>query len=374
MELVLTDEQKLLQDSAARLIERSAGPDRHRALRDTDSGFDREIFAEIGAAGWLALLVGEDAGGLGLGATELALVLEQAGRGLLTAPVTAVAAAAWAIAEGGNQTLGADVLPDIIAGTRIVLPAIQETPMVVDFDNVAAAAQPDGGGGFSLNGRKAFIAGGAGADGFLVNARAPDGMALCYVPADSGGLEITVDDAVDAGGLATLALGDVAVPAAHVVAGANLGGGIADHMHDLLLIGVSADLLGVMERALDITLDYLRVREQFGRPIGSFQALQHMAVDDHIEIELTRSLLYQTCRAFDENRGNRAMAAAVKARAAKAALAVTKSTIQLHGAIGFTDEHDIGLYLRRAMALAPQYGNPAAQAARYAALSGALEA
>ena len=190
MELVLTDEQKPLRDSAARLIERRAGPAQHRALRDTGSGFDRGVLVEIGEAGWLALLVGEDAGGLGLGATELALVLEQAGRGLLTAPVTAVAAAAWAIAEGGNETLGADVLPDIIAGKRIVLPAIQETPMVVDFDNVAAAAKPDGGRGFSLNGRKAFIAGGAGADGFLVNARAPDGMALCYVPADSDGLEI----------------------------------------------------------------------------------------------------------------------------------------------------------------------------------------
>jgi alkylation response protein AidB-like acyl-CoA dehydrogenase len=373
VELVLTDEQKLLQDSAAKLIERSAGPAQHRALRDTDCGFDRDVFMEIAEAGWLALLVGEDAGGLGLGTTELALVLEQAGRGLLTAPVTAASAAAWAIAEGGNETLGADVLPDIIAGTRIVLPAIQENPIAVDFDNVAAEAKPDG-GGFSLNGRKAFIAGGAGADGFLVNARAPDGMALCYVPADADGLHITVDDAVDAGGLASLALGDVAVPAAHVVAGANLGAGIADRMHDILLIGVSADLLGVMERALDITLDYLRVREQFGRPIGSFQALQHMAVDDHIEIELTRSLLYQVCAAIDEDRGNRAMAAAVKARAAKAGLAVTKSTIQLHGAIGFTDEHDIGLYLRRAMALAPQYGNQSAQTARYAALAGALEA
>ena len=374
MELVLTDEQKLLQDSAATLIERSAGPAQHRVQRDSASGFDRQLFTEIGEAGWLALLVSEDGGGLGLGATELALVLEQAGRGLLTAPVTAVSAAAWAIAEGGNESLRADVLPDILAGTRIVLPAIQETPMVVDFDSVAAVATPDGGGGFTLNGRKSFIAGGAGADGYLVNARAPDGMALCYVPAESGGVDIAVTDAIDAGGLVSLTLGDVAVPAAHVVAGANLGGRIADRMHDLLLIGVSADLLGVMERALDIALDYLRVREQFGRPIGSFQSLQHMAVDDHIEIELTRSLLYQVCAAFDGDRGNRAMAAAVKARAAKAGLAVTKSTIQLHGAIGFTDEHDIGLYLRRAMALAPQYGNHAAQAARYAALAGALEA
>lgn len=373
MELVLTEEQKLLRDSAATLIERSAGPNRHRALRDTETGFDRAVFAEIAKAGWLALLLPEEAGGLEMGTTELALVLEEAGHGLLTAPVAAVSAAAWAIAEGGNETLCNRLLPEIVAGERIVLPAIQETPIVVDFDAVSTEAAPEA-DGFRLSGRKNFIAVGAGADGFLVNAHAPGGMALCYVPADADGLDISLNDAVDAGGLAALTFSNVAVPAEHVVAGANQAAEIADRMYDLLLIGISADLLGVMERALDIALDYLRVREQFGRPIGSFQALQHMAVDDHIEVELTRSLLYQVCAAMDENRGNRAMAAAVKARAAKAGLAVTKSTIQLHGAIGFTDEHDIGLYLRRAMALAPQYGNEQAQAARYAELAGALEA
>ena len=372
MELVLTDEQKLLRESAEKLIERCAGPGRHRALRDSGAGFDRALWTTIAEAGWLALLLPEDSGGLGLGTTEFALVLEQAGQGLLTAPVAAVSAAAWAMAEGGNEALVDAVLPQIIDGGCVVLPAIQESPMAVDFSDAATEARPDG-GGFRLDGRKCFIAGGADADGFLVNGRAGDGTALCYVPAGADGVAISHGDAIDAGGLAELAFADVFVPAAQVVAGPNQGAGIAERMHDLLLIGVSADLLGVMERALEMALDYMRMREQFDRPIGSFQALQHMAVDDHNQIELTRSLLYQVCAAMDGSRGNRAMAAAVKARAAGAGLAVTKSAIQFHGAIGFTDEHDIGLYLRRAMALAPQYGSRSAETARYAALAAAAQ-
>ena len=113
----------------------------------------------------------------------------------------------------------------------------------------------------------------------------------------------------------------------------------------------------------------MKSREQFGRPIGSFQALQHRAVNDHTEIELTRSLLYQVCGAFDAGNSNRSLAAAVNARASDAVLSVTKSVIQMHGAIGFTDEYDAGLYLRRAMTLSARYGNASFQRKRYATLA-----
>ena len=125
-----------------------------------------------------------------------------------------------------------------------------------------------------------------------------------------------------------------------------------------------------MERAQEITLDYLRIRKQFGKLIGSFQALQHQAVNIYIRIEAARSLVYQVAADNDAYRIDPAMAAAVKAKVSEEAMVVTKACIQLHGAIGFTDEHDIGLYLKRAMLLSSLFGNAAAQRRRYAASAG----
>ena len=369
MELLLNDEQKLLQDSAATFVERHAGPKRARELRGTAAGFDRGTWAEVAGAGWLGVIVPEDSGGLGLGMTELSLIMEQAGRGLLSAPICAASVAARAIAEGDNAALRDGLLGDVMDGGKIVVPALQETARAVDLDASATRAEADG-DGFRLSGRKAFIPSAAGADGFLVAADGPSGMILCHVARDADGATLDITDTVDGGGFGALGLDATPVARDQIVAGANRARAVADGIHDGMLLGLGAELLGVMGQALDTALDYLKVREQFGKPIGSFQALQHRAVNDYTEVELTRSLLFQVCAAADEGRDTPAMAAAVKAKSSAAALTVTKSAIQMHGAIGFTDEHDIGLYLKRAMALSAQYGNEAAQRGRFARLAG----
>ena len=141
-----------------------------------------------------------------------------------------------------------------------------------------------------------------------------------------------------------------------------------DALHNLALLATASELLGVMEKAQEITFDYLRVRKQFGKLIGSFQALQHQAVNIYIKTEAVRSLVYQIAANNDAYRIDPALAIAAKAKASEDALTVTQACIQLHGGIGFTDEHDIGLYLKRAMLLSSQFGNAAAQRRRYAAL------
>ena len=373
MELLLNDEQKLLQDSAAKLIERGAGPKRARKLRETATNADMQTWREIAEAGWLAIAVPGDAGGLDLGLTELCVVLEQAGRGLLTEPLTIASAAARALAEGESETLREGLLAEVIGGSKIVVPAIQEGPVAPDLDDVKTTAKAAGGGGLILSGAKSYVPAAALADGYIVNARADNGMALCFVPKDAKGATMTVKRTVDGGGHGTLQLSGVAVPKEHVLAGANGAPVIASRMYDAVLVGLSAEMLGVMEQALDIAVEYMKIRKQFDRPIGSFQALQHRAVNDYIEVELTRSLLFQVAAAMDEGRGSPVMGSAAKAKASGAVLSVCKSAIQMHGGIGFTDEHDIGLYLKRAMALSAQFGNEAAQRARYARLAG-LEA
>jgi len=366
MEPVLSEEQRLLRDSARRLAEAGGGVARHRRQRDAAAGFDRDRLAEMAAAGWLSMIAAEESGGLGLGMVDLALVLEQAGRELTMEPVSALACVGWALgrAEAGAAT--GDALAALADGSRVILPAMSDAGLP------AATPTPDG--GFRLDGATARVAHAADADAFLVAADADGGTVLCLVAADTDGLAFDAAATVDGGTQAALRLAAVTVAPDQVVARENSGGDLAAGLYDRLLIGQGAEMLGVMDGALATGIEYMKVREQFGRAIGSFQALQHRAVDNHVDVELSRCLLYQVAAAMDGDRASRVMVAAVKARLSEAVLNVTKSVIQMHGAIGFTDEYDAGLYLRRAMTLAAEHGGAGAHRARFATLMDAAAA
>jgi alkylation response protein AidB-like acyl-CoA dehydrogenase len=186
------------------------------------------------------------------------------------------------------------------------------------------------------------------------------------VPRNASGCTLSTSPTVDGRRLATLRLDGTP---ADLIPPHPSSRNAVDALHSLALIALSAELLGVMERALEITLDYLRIRKQFGKLIGSFQALQHQATNVYIRIESTRSLLFQVAASNDAYCIDPALAIATKAKASEEALAVTEACIQLHGAIGFTDEHDIGLYLKRAMLLSSLLGNAAAQRRRYVTIA-----
>ena len=276
MEPVLDEAQTILRESADKLVERHAGPARFRELRTTEHGFDPARLAVVAEAGWLSLLVPEERDGLGLGTTEAALVLESAGRGLMTEPIAAVMAAARAVASG-PAAMGA-TLEGLTSGGSVILPALHD-PAADDPAGARVQATPAG-SGFKLSGRTGAVPGAPAADGFIVNARSGDGTVVCLVPRDAHGLEIQQRGRVDGTGHATLALNDVAVPADAVIASGAQGTEVAAATLDLVLLGTSAEMLGIMEQGLALAVDYLGTREQFGRPIGSFQALQHRAVND----------------------------------------------------------------------------------------------
>lgn len=364
MEILLNDEQQLFRDSAVTFMERSAGPDALRTARDGDGSVNRALWSEIAEAGWLAVLASEEGGGLGLGLTELCLILEQAGLALMTAPVGAAAIAASALANEENT---ADLAASVISGDKLIVPAFQETVVGIDLDLVETTGVAEG-DGLRVNGKKVAVPV-IGADGYLVNAATPSGMVLCHVPAGASGLVESTDRMVDGGGGAGLVFENVAVGASDIVAGANSAPEIIGRMRRELVVTASAELLGVMDRAHQISVDYLKTRNQFGKAIGSFQALQHRAVDDYIAVELTRSLLFQVCERADDGNDITALASALKAKASSASLAIVKSALQFHGAIGFTDEHDIGLYFKRAMVLAARFGNDAAQRRQFVDLT-----
>jgi alkylation response protein AidB-like acyl-CoA dehydrogenase len=356
MELHLTPEQALLRASAARFVE-AAGPKVARGFRDRDPSFAPSRLQQAGELGWIGVLVPDSAGGMDLGLTELALVLEQAGRGLVCEPIGLAAISAAALAQGRTPH---PMLDRIMKGEALVVPALQERAYG-DNPLMPSTRAVTRGGALRLSGQKMFVCA-DGAEGFLVNASSDNGPVLCYVARDAAGCTLSPTQTVDGRRLTTLGLADTP---GDIVPPHPSSSNAVDGLHNLALFAVAAELLGVMERAQEMTLDYLRVRKQFGKLIGSFQALQHQAVNIYIRTESTRSLLYQIAAHNDAYRIDTAMAVAAKAKASEAALAVTEACIQLHGAIGFTHEHDIGLYLKRTMLLSSLFGNAAAQRRRY---------
>jgi alkylation response protein AidB-like acyl-CoA dehydrogenase len=361
MDLHLTSEQILLRDSAAKFIG-AAGPKVARGLRERDPSFAPERLRQAGELGWLGILVPSSADGLGLGLTELALVLEQAGRGLVCEPIGLAAISAAALAQGHTPH---PMLKRAMAGTVLVVPALQESAQGDDlFEPRTQATDMDSSP--RLTGTKTFVCA-DGANSFLVSASGRDGPALYHVARDAPGSSLSATQTVDGRKLSTLTLKDAP---ADLIPSRQSSRSAVEAVNDLVLIALSAELLGVMEKAQEITFDYLRVRKQFGKPIGSFQALQHQAVNIYIRTETTRSLLYQVATNNDPYRIDPALAASVKAKASEDAMFVIQSCIQLHGAIGFTDEHDIGLYLKRALLLSSLFGNASAQRRRYVKIAG----
>jgi alkylation response protein AidB-like acyl-CoA dehydrogenase len=361
MDLHLTPEQTLLRDSAAKFVA-AAGPKVARGFREQEASFAPTRLREAGELGWLGILVPDSANGLGLGLTELALVLEQAGRGLVCEPIGLAAISAAALAQGRTPH---PMLERAMTGAALVVPALQEGAHGDDPLEPRTKATPES-GALRVTGKKLFVCA-DGADGFLVSASGRDGPELCYVARNAPGCTLSATQTVDGRKLSTLTLTDTP---ADPVPSRQSSRNAVDTLHNLALLALSCELLGVMEKAQEITFDYLRIRKQFGKLIGSFQALQHKAVDIYIRTEAIRSLVFQIAANSDPYRIDPALAVAVKAKASEDALFVTQACIQLHGAIGFTDEHDIGLYLKRAMLLSSQFGNAAAQRRRYVAIAG----
>ena len=362
----------LLADSVADFAARGTDIARVRKLRGSAAEYDRAVWKKMAELGWLGILVPEQYGGLGLGLTEMAIVARGLARGLAPEPLAATAVlSATALVAAENEALKCEQLPRLVSGQ--VLPALawQEDAGVLDPAAARASATPFE-GGYKLSGTKRFIAGSAQADAFLVTARAGEAVVLLWVPRDTAGARLALETLADGRAFGTLELKDALVPKAHVAASGAAAAAALSVAFDHANAIAAAELAGVMERALEMSLDYLKTRVQFGKPIGSFQALQHRAVDLHIHGEVANAVLEESLAALDLRPAAAARSAAasrVKARCADAALKITRETIQLHGAIGFTDEYDAGLYLKRALTLAAWLGGATWHRRRYARLT-----
>ena len=363
-----SEHRAMLSDSVTNFA-RGVELARVRKLHETKAECDRAVWKQMADLGWLGVLVPEQYGGMGLQLGDMAIVAQGLARALVPEPLTAVAVmAARVLADSNNDTLKKKLLEGLVSGAILPAVAWQEQAGTLDVDKIEMQATPFE-GGFRVNGSKRFVVGASNADGYIVSAKSPQGMQLLWVPRNAVGATLEFDMLADGRQSGTLKLSDATVAGENVI---NAGKAVADSLAraiDHTAVIASAELTGIMIRSLEITLEYLKTRVQFGKPIGSFQALQHRAVDLYIQQELSSAVLADCIAVLDEEPDAKARSAAAsraKARCTDAALLITRQSIQLHGAIGFTEDCDVGLYVKRAMTLAAWLGNGIAHRRRYA--------
>ena len=365
---------RMLRDSAADYVNRSDMARDVRAWRHRPEGYDSARWGEMAQLGWIGLRAPEGCGGMAFGLPECVALLAETGRGVGPEPLSAIGVLAMRALANGDGAHNADLMAGIVEGGRVIAVAWQEAAGALHASECETRATPTA-NGWRLTGAKDYVHGAAQANGLIVSARAPDGVGLFHVEPGAKGVKLETRFFTDGTTCHRLHLQDAEVAGGFCVAPAGKGEAALDAALDETRIAASAEMFGLSQRALDMTLDYLRQRKQFGKAIGSFQALQHRAVDLYVTTQMMRAAIDRAARVFEgaDAREKALIASACKARCSDGALAIAKEAIQMHGAIGYTDEHDIGLFVRRAIKLSAWLGNGAQHRKRYAALSPALE-
>ena len=372
--LLLNDEQKMLSKTANEFIRERAPAARIRAFRDSNDevGFSRDLWNEMAELGWLGLQIPEEYDGLGLGFFDLCVVLEQSGRELMPEPfVSTLLLGTQSLLLGGTEAQKTALLPGIAAGEMLIALGYDEPGSYGDPSKVATIARKSA-SGFELSGEKIQVLDGHLADRIVVSAATSDtGYTLFIVDPAHAGVTITRQSRIDGLNAAIVRLDGVSVQHDDIVGELDAGATLLEAVFDRAAIGLSAQMLGASEQAFADTIEYIKEREQFGVPIGSFQALQHRAVSVYTEIALTRSVILAASRAIDEAPDDvPRLASLAKAMGSETFMHAAKEAIQMHGGIGVTDEHDIGFYMKRAQATYMTFGKPSQHRQRWAELHG----
>jgi alkylation response protein AidB-like acyl-CoA dehydrogenase len=372
------EDERLLRDSARKFLSQNAPVEKlrrlvardHREVYETDvppAAYDEELWRRMVALGWTALAVPEEAGGAGMKMVAVAALAEEAGRVALTSPLMATLFATCVLREA--KTGGARVgLERLVAGEAATL-AITNADGSWEPEDTDVRSRGDG-GGVVLNGTAFFVQDARKAAFFVASARGDDGVGLYLVDAQAPGVAIHPDHIVDlTRDQGHVELRDVSVARSAIVALAGAGAKVLAQATPSLLAIVAADMCGAAEWQLQTTADYARVRRQFDRPLGFFQAVKHPLVNMMIEVDQARSLAYNAACAIDsEPEKAEYCARMAKASASDTAVYCSGRSVQLHGGIGFTWECDVHLFFKRQQHNALLYGDAAYQRAKLARL------
>ncbi|MDB9791070.1 acyl-CoA dehydrogenase family protein [Gammaproteobacteria bacterium] len=378
MKLILSEEQQFLKDTALSFARDRTPVTHFRSLRDSNNVncWDSGIWQEMVELGWSGILVPEEFGGSDFGIGGISVIMQELGKTLTPSPLLATAVLGVSVIKMlGSEDHKKIYLPKIVSGEITTAFAIDEGHHHNPFQIETSATLSDE--HWVLNGQKVFVLDGASANTILIVARTSgkpgesNGLSVFVANKDSAGLEISQISTADCRNYANISMNNLKLSQEACLGAADMAGEIVEKVLDLARIAMAAEMLGNMEEAFEVTVNYLKERKQFGVAIGSFQALQHRAAKMFCEIELTKSAVMAAMHAADESSNDlERLSSLAKFQAGETLHLVSNESIQMHGGIGVTDEYDIGFYLKRARVAEQIFGTSEYHQARYADISG----
>jgi alkylation response protein AidB-like acyl-CoA dehydrogenase len=370
-----SDEQELLRSEARKLLDAQGSIKQVREFVETPEGYSPEIWKQLGELGWLGLAIPETHGGGGLGWEELVILLEETGRTLFPSPLVSTLLTGELITRFGNDAQRERWLPGLASGSRVGTLAFLEESGQWDTDDVSLTAVRDGSEGeeYLLEGEKCFVQDATSADLFAVVFRWPKEaggeLGILMLDRDTAGVSVEPLDPMDTTKrVGTLKLSGVPLPSEALLSG---GTPAVLRVLELGALAVASEIVGTAEGALALTVQYAKDREQFGQKIGHFQGVKHPLAELYMEIETLKSLVYFAAWALDHDDEGTALAISqAKAYASEVITRAGVTGIQLHGAVGYTAEYDIQLYLKRSKWARPMFGDEYHHYERAATLGG----
>ncbi len=362
MDFDFTSDQVMLRNSVREYLSEKVPTAFVRKMGDDPTGLDKAMWKEMAGLGWLGLTFPEENDGLGLGMVELASVLEEMGRAVFPGPYFAsVLLAGETLKHAADKAQKEKYLNGIAGGELVATMGVLEEATNWGPESVHLKAEP-GGGGFVLNGVKRFVPFAHVADMLLVPARTSDkadGISLFAVDSKAEGVEMSPMTNIDlTSKQAEVRFKNVMVPEENIIGDIDGAWPLVQDVLQKAAVGAAAEMLGAARKSMEMSVEYAKVREAFGQPIGTFQAIKHKVADMLVDVEQSHSAVYYAAWAQDANAPDAALAASVaKAFVGEAARKVCGEAIQVHGGIGFTWEFDLHLWFKRAKYYEPMYGD-----------------
>lgn len=360
MDLGLNEAQQMLKNSAREFLDAECPTTYVREMEEDERGYTQEMWQKIAEQGWLGLIFPEQYGGIGLNFLDLSVLLEETGRVMMPGPLfSTVVMGGMTVLDAGSEEQKQELLPQIAEGQLIVTLALTEPSARWDAQGVETTATQSG-GGWTISGTKLFVPNAHVSDTYVVAARTGDGekdISLFLVPRNTGGVSQTLLQTIASDRQSEIVLDNVSVPASALLGQVNKGWDTIEKVLAWGAIGKCAEMVGGAQEVLDMTVEYVKQRTQFGRPIGSFQAIQHHCANMATDVEGSRYITYQAAWHLSEGMPAKQEVAIAKAWVSDAYRRVCDLGHQCHGAIGFTKEHNMQLYSRRAKAAEVAFGD-----------------
>ncbi|MDA0768901.1 MAG: hypothetical protein BZY79_02110 [SAR202 cluster bacterium Casp-Chloro-G4] len=360
MDLGLNEAQQMLKNSAREFLDAECPTTYVREMEEDERGYTQEMWQKIAEQGWLGLIFPEQYGGIGLNFLDLSVLLEETGRVMMPGPLfSTVVMGGMTVLDAGSEEQKQELLPQIAEGQLIVTLALTEPSARWDAHGVETTATQSG-GGWTISGTKLFVPNAHVSDTYVVAARTGDGekdISLFLVPRNTGGVSQTLLQTIASDRQSEIVLDNVSVPASALLGQVNKGWDTIEKVLAWGAIGKCAEMVGGAQEVLDMTVEYVKQRTQFGRPIGSFQAIQHHCANMATDVEGSRYITYQAAWHLSEGMPAKQEVAIAKAWVSDAYRRVCDLGHQCHGAIGFTKEHNMQLYSRRAKAAEVAFGD-----------------